>query len=116
MACTLGHFATSLVSKQIQRLDECALTQPITAADFEVAINLTRTKGNIKTERARYGLNRQQPVLRFGDYAILQLFRQGRLSYNNIKTMRRQFDILDKTKHGALTMDDIENSNVFIED
>ena len=98
MACALGHFATTLVSKHVRRMDESALTQPITAADFDVAVHLTRTNANSKT--AADGL-------RFGDYVLLQLLRQGRLSYHNLEAMRTEFESLDKNKNGVLHVEDV---------
>eukprot|EP00529_Nitzschia_sp_RCC80_P023111 CAMPEP_0113492388 /NCGR_PEP_ID=MMETSP0014_2-20120614/28048_1 /TAXON_ID=2857 /ORGANISM="Nitzschia sp." /LENGTH=462 /DNA_ID=CAMNT_0000386213 /DNA_START=47 /DNA_END=1435 /DNA_ORIENTATION=+ /assembly_acc=CAM_ASM_000159 len=98
MACALGHFATTLVSKHVRRMDESALTQPITASDFDVALHLTRTKANSK--KATDGL-------RFGDYVLLQLLRQGRLSYHNLETMRTEFETLDNNKNGVLHVEDV---------
>jgi hypothetical protein len=110
MAVTLGHFATTLVSKHVRRMDESALTQPITVADFELALHLTRTKANSKAGRATRDL-RNNNKLHFGDYVVLQLLRQGRLSKHSIEAMRDEFENIDKDESGFLIVEDVAGSN-----
>ena len=89
-ALTLAHFATSLVAEHVQALERTALTQPMSAADYEVAKHLTTTDS----------------VVHLSDFIVLQLLRQGKLSRESIKAMKSNFEDLDSTNSGTLTLEE----------
>lgn len=107
MAVTLGHFATTLVSKHVRRMEQYCLTRPMTSAEFELGQSLTRTKTKARTGRRR--IKKDENGLHFGDFVVLQLLRQGRLSKDNVETLRGVFERLDKDLRGVLMIEEATN-------
>jgi Ca2+-binding EF-hand superfamily protein len=98
MAVTLGHFARVLVSEHVTAMEEHALTRPITATEYNVAKqNLT-----VRTSHSGRGLH-------LGDFVVLQLMRQGRLSVETFEVLKKEFEILDKDKTGMLSLEEATN-------
>jgi hypothetical protein len=89
-ALTLANFATILVSEHVAALERTALTRPMSAADFELAKHLTT----------------DDSVVHLSDFIVLQLLRQGKLSREAIKAMKMNFEDLDTTRSGTLTMEE----------
>lgn len=88
-ALTLGHFAKVLVSHHIAALERTALTRPMSPADYELAAHLTT----------------DDSVVHLSDFIVLQLLRQGKLSSEAIRIMKRNFELLDVDGSGTLTME-----------
>ncbi|KAG7336964.1 EF hand domain containing protein [Nitzschia inconspicua] len=105
MAVTLGHFARALVSGQVAAMERDALTRPITATEYNVAKqNLT-----VRASGAAKGLN-------LGDFVVLQLMRQGRLSVQMFEVLKKEFEMLDKDQTGMLSLREATNCNLEDED
>jgi Ca2+-binding EF-hand superfamily protein len=99
MAVTLGHFARLLVSEHVAAMEEHALTRPMTATEYSVAQNLT-----VRTSHAARGLH-------LGDFVVLQLMRQGRLSVETFNLLKKEFEMLDEDNTGMLTLEEVTNWN-----
>jgi hypothetical protein len=89
-ALTLAHFATTLVSEHVEALERTALTRPMSAADYELAKHLTTNDS----------------LVHLSDFIVLQLLRQGKLSRETIQAIKSNFDDLDSTKSGTLTLEE----------
>jgi Ca2+-binding EF-hand superfamily protein len=98
MAVTLGHFARVLVAGHVAAMEEYALTRPMTATEYDIAKqNLT-----VRTSHKGRGLH-------LGDFVVLQLMRQGKLSVETFQLLKKEFEILDKDQTGMLTLEEATN-------
>jgi Ca2+-binding EF-hand superfamily protein len=89
-----------LVSEHLAAMEEDALTRPMTANEYNVAKqNLT-----VRTSHAGRGLH-------LGDFVVLQLMRQGRLSVETFEVLKKEFEMLDKDRTGMLTLEEATNWN-----
>lgn len=98
MAVTLGHFARVLVAGHVAAMEMDALTRPMTATEYNVA----RQSLAVRTSHAGRGLH-------LGDFVVLQLMRQGRLSVETFEVLKREFELLDKDQTGMLTLEEATN-------
>ena len=89
-ALTLGQFAKVLVAGHVAALERAALTRPISAAEYDLAAHLTTN----------------DEVVHLSDFIVLQLLRQGKLSSEGIKVMKRNFELMDTDGSGTLSMEE----------
>jgi len=89
-ALALTRFANILVAEYVEAQERRALTRPMSAADYEVAKHLTTTDS----------------VVHLSDFIVLQLLRQGKLSRDTIKAMKSNFEDLDSSNSGTLTLEE----------
>jgi Ca2+-binding EF-hand superfamily protein len=89
-ALTLGHFALMLVSGHVAAMDKTAWTRPMSRAEFDLAKHLTTPR---------------DPLVHLGDFIVLQLLRQGRLSVEAVQVLKQNFELLDVDQTGTLTLE-----------
>lgn len=89
-ALTLGHFARVLVAEHIAAMERRALERPITQEEYELAAHLTTPKDNL---------------VHLSDFIVLQLLRQGKLSFDAIRALKQNFDVLDTDQSGVLSLE-----------
>lgn len=85
---TLTQFARVLIEKYYVEDEYDRITQPLSPSEFEFA-----SKSLCSTDDS----------IHLSDFIILQLFRQGKLSVDELEYMRIQFKAFDKTKDGRLS-------------
>lgn len=88
-ALTLGHFARVLVSDHVAALERTALSRPLSKDDYDLAALLT-TKDS---------------VVHLGDYIVLHLLRQGKISMDTIEVLKQNFEMLDVDSSGTLSLE-----------
>ena len=89
-ALTLGHFARILISNHVAAANRTSIMRPLHRAEFEFAKSLCSTDN----------------FVHLSDYVVLQLMRQGKVSMDTVKIIKKQFNSLDRDRKGVLTMDE----------
>lgn len=87
-ALTIGHFARVLVESHISAAEYAAVARPFTNDEFNFAKSLC---------------TKYDDLVHLGDFIVLQLLRQGKISFETVEIMRSHFYSLDTNNSGGLT-------------
>ena len=89
-ALTLSKFARVLVESHMVASERRAIETPMHREEFELAKSLCTDDG----------------VVHLSDFIVLHLLRQGKLTIDNIRLLRAQFNLLDADSSGVLTVEE----------
>lgn len=106
MAITLGHFARALVSDHIRKMENWALTRPMSVAEYEIAKKFLIEGRSSKKQTFLSNFSTWRG-LSVSDFIVLQLLRQGRVSGETVRLLKREFDRVDKDETGLLTLEEV---------